>query len=135
MLWKIRMRGGFFVYESWLDDLKSAGASYSRYCNEFFEKRTKYWMLEYHPELFKGDIGLADPGNEYILYLDEQHTADVDLTNATGAFYIQWFNPRTGDVKDEGISAGGGHRVFKTPDSEDWVLHIFKDIPNQHIGK
>ena len=124
MIWDVRMRGGYFVYESWGNDINSPGATYSKWCNLFFENRTRYWRLEYHPELFSARPGLADPGWEYIIYLSAGGGITVNLSQASGTLDVEWYNPRTGVVTPAGTTTGGGSQSFTAPDTSDWTLHI-----------
>ncbi len=124
LVWDVRMRGGYFVYESWSKDIKSAGAGYARLCNTFFRDRTRFWLLEYHPELYANRPGLANPGHEYVFYLRNGGGATVDLSRVAGAFKVEWYNPRTGRAKGAGSTTAGRKRPFKAPDSNDWVLHL-----------
>jgi hypothetical protein len=124
LLWDVRMRGGYPVYESWGNDPQSAGAAYTALVNRFFRDRTKFWLLEYHPERFGGRPGLANPNQEYVVYLPAGGTVTVDLSGVSGALTAEWYNPRTGDVAPIGPVSGGGSRSFRAPDGQDWVLHL-----------
>ncbi|MGB7934168.1 MAG: DUF4038 domain-containing protein [Gammaproteobacteria bacterium] len=125
MIWDIRGRGGYFVYETWWgSNLTSTGALAAAYANQFFENRTKYWLLESHPELFGGKQGLADPLHEYVVYLKTGGSVSVNLTGASGTFDVEWYNPRTGAVTKKGSVTGGAPRSFTAPDTNDWTLHL-----------
>ena len=124
LTWEIRMRGGYFVYETWGDDLYSKGAEYVRLNNTFFQDQTDFWKLEYHPELFDGKQGLADPGHEYVVYLSSGGKIGIDLTNPNGMFTAEWYNPRSGGFQSAGNVDAGTIRSFEAPTSEDWVLHL-----------
>ncbi len=124
MVWNVRMHGGYFVYESWGNNPKSSGANYASLCNSFFEKNTKFWLLEYHPELFSGTPGLADPGSQYVTYLKNGGSIRVDLSGFTASFNVSWYNPRTGIMTQAGTISAGGWRTFNSPNSNDWVLYL-----------
>lgn len=124
MVWDVRMHGGSFVYESWGNDPNSSGAKYASLCNTFFEKNTKYWLLEYHPELYSGTPGLADPGSQYVVYLKTGGSIRVDLSGFTGSLNVSWYNPRTGVTTQAGTTSAGGWRTFNAPDANDWVLYL-----------
>lgn len=124
MVWDVRMHGGAFVYESWGNDTTSSGAAYVSLCNSFFEKNTKFWLLEYHPELFSGTPGLADPGSQYVVYLKNGGSIRVDLSGFTGSLNVSWYNPRNGTTTQSGTTSAGGWRTFNAPDSNDWVLYL-----------
>jgi hypothetical protein len=124
MIWDIRMRGGYFAYETWGRDPQSPGALYSQLNNQFFMDHTRFWLLEYHPELFGGMPGLADPGQEYVVYLPTGGDVTVDLSAAHGTFSVEWYNPRTGVFTASGSTTGGAAHAFTAPDTKDWVLHL-----------
>lgn len=126
LMWEIRMRGGYFVYEGWLDDIDSQGARYAGLCNHFFQTRTRYWALEFHPEIFKRNPGLADPGREYVTYLSGAQPAGVDLPNGQGEFAVEFFNPMTAELVQGKAVRGGSKISFTSPDERDWILHIYK---------
>jgi hypothetical protein len=127
MIWDIRMRGGYFVYETWGTDLQSPGALYSQLNNKFFQNRTRFWLLEHHPELFDTESGLADPGREYVVYLPDGNDITVDLSQGSGTFTVEWFNPRTGETMTMSPVAGGTPVTYTAPDNKDWVLHIYPE--------
>ena len=124
MMWDIRMREGYFVYESWGNSVQSAGARYSSLANSFFRNRTRFWRLEFNPGLFKEQPGLADPGSEYVIYLPEGGNVSVDLTGTTDTLAVEWYNPRTGEITPSEPAAGGGNQTFNPPFDGDAVLHI-----------
>src|SRR5680860_194984 len=39
---------------------------------------------------------LANPGEEYLIYMPDDNEVDIDLTTANGTFYVEWFNPSNG---------------------------------------
>jgi len=124
LIWDVRMRGGYFVYESWGSQLKSSGALYAQNANNFFRTGTRFWELEYHPELFNNQPGLANPGHEYVSYTGSGGTTTVNLSNQSGSFSVSWYNPRTGATSAAGSVTAGKTRSFNAPDSKDWVLHL-----------
>ena len=126
LIWDVRMRGGYFVYETWLGDVALPGAEYSRINNVFFRDRTRFWLLEYHPEFFQGEPGLADPGREYVTYLPAGGEVVVDLSGASCIFKTEWYNPRTGAVLAGDATAGGTLLGFTAPTTDDWVLHVYR---------
>jgi hypothetical protein len=124
LIWDVRMRAGYFVYESWGNDPQSAGAKYAGLVNRFFRDRTHFWLLEYHPESFDGRAGLANPGQEYVIYLPAGGTISVDLMGVAGSLPMEWYNPRTGAYSGQTTVVGGKNLAFTAPDTTDWVLHI-----------
>jgi hypothetical protein len=124
LIWDVRMHGGYFVYESWGSDLQSSGATYSMLNTKFFKDNTQYWLLEYHPEFYNAEPGLANPGKEYVIYLPKGGSVTVDLSDASGSVKAEWYNPRTGVYTGQRTAEGGGNRTFGAPFSGDAVLLI-----------
>jgi hypothetical protein len=124
LIWDIRMRGGYFVYETWGNDIQSSGALYAKLNNLFFQNRTRFWLLEYHPELFKGKPGLADPEQEYVIYHSGGGIVTVDLKDAAKPLRVEWYDPKTGHILPAGKTKVGGHQSFEVPFRGDAVLHI-----------
>ncbi len=75
---------------------------------------------------------LAKTGALYLVYLPNGGTAELDLGEAKGNFAVQWFNPRSGGLLQEGSVRsvqGGGKVSLGTPPSdptEDWLVLVRK---------
>lgn len=68
---------------------------------------------------------LANPGKEYLVYVPEGTTVEVDITDATGHLQVEWFNPATGTTKTAGRVTGGEiQKNFNPPFSPDAVLYL-----------
>jgi hypothetical protein len=67
---------------------------------------------------------LANPGKEYLAYLPDGGEVTVDLSAATGALAVEWFNPRTGAATDGGTIQSGAIRSLKPPFTGDAVLYL-----------
>ncbi len=68
---------------------------------------------------------LANPGSEYLVYLPSGGTVTVDLSAASGALLVEWFNPTTGETVKGDETTGGAKRDFTAPFSGDAVLYIY----------
>ena len=72
----------------------------------------------------------AQAGKLYLVYLPSGGTSDLDLSGATGAFKVKWFNPRTGGALRDGSVksvAGGGKVALGNPPAEtaeDWLAVV-----------
>jgi hypothetical protein len=69
------------------------------------------------------------PGEIYAVYLPlAEQTGTLDMSGASGAFSMQWFNPRSGEFVGEAREIAGGGPVELGPvpsePSEDWVAII-----------
>ena len=75
---------------------------------------------------------LAKAGEVYVVYLPDGGTASLDLSGATGAFTVKWFNPRAGGALLDGSVksvTGGGTVALGAPPadpSEDWAVVVRK---------
>lgn len=68
----------------------------------------------------RGDLAssgycLADAGSEYLAVLPGGGTLDLDLSGATGSFFVEWFNPSTAVTVDGGKATGGTHVTLTAP--------------------
>ncbi len=70
------------------------------------------------------NLCLANPGKEYVIYAPAGGNLSLDLTGAPGSFSVGWLNPRTGAYEGRAWISGGVKRVFSSPDTNDWVLHL-----------
>jgi hypothetical protein len=78
-------------------------------------------------ELVEGDQEtwcLAHPNHTYLIYSIAASQFELDLSSATGAFKVSWFNPRTGTLSSEGTVEGGGKRDFRMPSEGDWAMLV-----------
>jgi hypothetical protein len=95
-----------------------------------------WWRLEPHPEEIlenPSPFCLADPGNEYLIYLRYGGSVKIDLSGqpASSEFIFKWTDlVNSRDVK-EGTLKGGRVVEIKCPedypgqvDFKDWILHL-----------
>lgn len=78
-----------------------------------------------HNELASTKYCLANPGNEYLIYLPEVGNVTVDLSDASGELTVEWLNPNTGEKIAGGMVTGGSHQELAVPFNGDAVLYIF----------
>ncbi len=67
---------------------------------------------------------LADPGKEYVAYLERGGHITLDLIDMPGRIHFVWFNPATGQSQEQPDLEGGDYTVFVAPDKNDWVLSL-----------
>jgi hypothetical protein len=79
-----------------------------------------------HDEVVTSGTGycLANLGSEYVIYLPDGSSVTVDLSDATGALNVEWYDPKDGTYYDEGTVIGGGNESFTSPFSGDALLYI-----------
>ena len=75
----------------------------------------------------KGDFCLATPGQFYAVFL-KNGAGTLDLTNQTGSYAVQWFDPRNGGSLQAGAVTevqGGSVQTLGTAPAapgKDWVV-------------
>jgi hypothetical protein len=79
----------------------------------------------------RGDLAstqycLANPGQEYLVYLPEGGEVIVDLSHGKESFAVEWFNPSTNTATDGGTVHGGGKRTLQSPFEGQAVLYVRK---------
>jgi hypothetical protein len=80
-----------------------------------------------HPELASSGYCLANPGDEYLIYLPEGGSVTVDLCACTGKFALEWFFPTLGrSIPGASFFAGGDYAATITPFTGDAVLYLKK---------
>jgi hypothetical protein len=79
-----------------------------------------------HDDLASTTFCLANPGQEYLVYLPEGGEVTVDLSAAPGPFEIEWMHPTEATVTRSGQAAGGTKQVFTAPFSGDAVLYLLR---------
>jgi hypothetical protein len=113
------------------------GAVSMKYMATFF-RDVKWWNMKPHPELvveYPQAFCLANPGNEYVVYLRYGGVAKVkmDESAALDSYSCQWYNPALGRLSESKIIKGSTYIEFKcpenfpaSPDYSDWVLYLRK---------
>lgn len=67
---------------------------------------------------------LANPGQEYLVYLPEGGEVTVDLSESPGPFAVEWMHPAKGAITPGGATAGGATQMFTAPFGGDAVLTL-----------
>jgi hypothetical protein len=130
--WEICMAGGYgayyYTYTAW-DVIRPQdtppGYVYYKYLREFFEG-TGYWRMEPAPALVSEGYCLAEPGYEYVVFLNKAQPFSLRLEGCREPLKAQWYQPFTGHRKGAGILANGTAQL--TPPG-DWgsgpvALHV-----------
>lgn len=77
---------------------------------------------------------LANPGQEYLVYLPKGGEATVDLSAATGELSAEWMHPIEGTITGAGPAAGGDQRTLKAPFPGDAVVHLWTPVRTGRDG-
>jgi len=147
-LWGTLMAGGYgvewyFGYASpnsdlTCEDFRSRDLFWdqNRYARRFFENHLPFWEMEPADGLTSDTVPycLAKSGEVYAVFLPEGlKTTELDLSDASGNFSIQWFDPRNGGELQvgsvESVPGGGNQSVGEAPAEaeKDWVVLITQD--------
>lgn len=108
-------------------------ARYFKYIQDFIYN-IPFWEMSPHNELASSGQVLADPSREFVIYLVSGGTTTVNLSTINGALYVEWYNPRDGTYHNKNTIQGGTSRKFKSPDTNDWVLHISANYSSHDIN-
>lgn len=132
--WSVVCGGGFVSYGHAatirtvdLDSTASTGALYMQYLRIFFES-IDWWSLEPTPGCVDSGFCLANPGEEYVIYLLDSSQVEIDLPEVSGYFEAKWFNPSTGEKYTLKNIHSGGKIQLASPFRDDAVLHIKRII-------
>jgi hypothetical protein len=87
---------------------------------DFFET-TPFYRMKPAQELVDRGFCLAEPGREYLAYLPEGGTINVQV--AEGPYRVMWVNARNPEETREAGSTRNGQGL-KSPDNEDWFLRL-----------
>jgi hypothetical protein len=107
--WEVAMAGGYmayyYTYTAW-DVVRPLdlppGYAYFKHFGDFW-RATEFWKLQPADKLVSEGWCLADPGREYVVYLQEAKPFTVQVAGATGFLRVEWFNPHTGQRTKSGV--------------------------------
>ena len=145
VLWGTMMAGGGGVewYFGWLTPPHDLNAEDWRSRNNIWEQtniaKQFFQSLPYtemkntndllHP---KGNYCFSQAGEIYTIYLKHGGTTQIDLSEASGTYDVQWYDPRNGGSMQQGSVKqlqGGDWRGIGAPPKDpnkDWVIMIKK---------
>jgi hypothetical protein len=89
-------------------------------------ERVNLAALVPHPELASTRYCLANPGQEYVVYLPEGGETAVDLSTASGPLAAEWIHAGNGTKQPAPEVAGGSRRTLRAPFTGDAVLYLRK---------
>jgi hypothetical protein len=130
--WEICLAGGYcsyyYTYTAWdiiRPDDTPPGYQYFRHLRAFFEG-TGYWLMNPLDDLVSAGFCLANPGEEYVVFLNKAGPFTLRVEGLKGQTSAEWFHPFTGQ-RSLAAQAGNGLREFTPPPG--WgdaplVLHV-----------
>jgi hypothetical protein len=117
-----------------------------------YANRMNLATMKPHAELASTGYCLANPGENYLVYVPFdavriesaplaekfrgpirnfrwrfKQTVTLNLSAASGAFFVEWFNPSTGETQRGAPVEGGGGYSFTAPFGGDAVLYLQKE--------
>ncbi|MBW2525619.1 MAG: DUF4038 domain-containing protein [Deltaproteobacteria bacterium] len=109
-----------------MEYIHSDGADYMGHLATFWQS-TRWWRLSPPSATEAVDLVRA-PGEEYVAYLPTGGTRAIWIS--AGNYRASWFNPRSGETEGAptAVSSAGEELSFTAPDSQDWVLHVVRDL-------
>lgn len=120
-----------------LEDFRSRETlwKYTWYARKFIEENLPFWEMVPNDELVTGEssAGTAQvftkAGEIYAIYLvGANPSGNLNLTDTTGSFTKQWYNPRSGNFEGTTTTMNGGSSIpLGSPPSssdQDWVVLI-----------
>jgi hypothetical protein len=150
-LWGVLMAGGagveyYFGYTLPQNDLgcedwrsRDQSWNYCRIALDFFrENKIPFWEMQCTDSLAGNARNnnlkycFARSGEIYIVYLPKGGSTELNLSNSTSIFHVEWFNPREGGPLQSGslseVKGPGKVSLGQPPTdpSEDWVILIRK---------
>lgn len=116
--------GGSFVYSN--DPRLSKQFTYFGYLQKFIkESKFMFDSASYDKSVSSSMYCLANKGNQYVIFLDNDSTCTVDLSGFSYKFKARWFNSKTGEFSIVVKVVGGRVQSFVAPPGFD-VLFIEK---------
>lgn len=120
--WEICMAGGYgayyYTYTAW-DVIRPQhtppGYAYFKSLRSFFED-TGYWRMEPAPGLVSEGHCLAEPGSEYVVFLNKAQPFSLRLEGCPSPLQGQWYQPLTGKRQDAGTLSKGAAQLTPPPD-------------------
>ena len=74
------------------------------------------------PDLVNNGYCLAEEGKQYLIYLEEPGSVDVDLPR--GEYDVQWINARQAEDRRQEEITSDGQGLETPPGGDDWLLYI-----------
>ncbi|MBB3207259.1 hypothetical protein FHS27_003078 [Rhodopirellula rubra] len=104
----------------------------------FHDNQIPFWEMKNfddlvgNPKRGVSKFCFAKPNEVYLVYLPDGGTTELDLSDATGRYSVQWFNPRSGGTLAAGsvstVEGGAGVSLGTAPETpeEDWLVVLRK---------
>ena len=111
--WEVCTAGAYgcyyYTYTAW-DVLRPQdnppGYAHFKHLRDFFET-TAYWRLGPVDGVAADGYCLAEPGKEYVVFLNNAAPLSLKLEGLAGSLKAQWYHPLTGERRDAGTLSAG----------------------------
>jgi hypothetical protein len=138
--WRCALSGGQALYPDYnqgrfiWDEVTTQGGPWIGHASGFFRENLRGDLRQLLPEdriILGGDktIAAANPGTEYVIYLEEGGRVELELADHADPLEARWYNPRTGEYHNPTLRVADTKRPeFSAPTRgphQDWVLHIY----------
>lgn len=126
---------GGFSTDFWESTFNTTKAQYYKNLATFIEESgVRFWKMQPQHELVSNNginSCLAAPGSEYVAYVLNDASINLDLSAMEGDAYYRTFDPKAGTWSGWQNVAGGAIRQFTRPaGADDWVVHVrTADVP------
>ncbi|MCX6926744.1 MAG: DUF4038 domain-containing protein [Verrucomicrobia bacterium] len=130
--WEICLAGAYtayyYTYTAW-DVIRPQdtppGYAYFRHLRDFFAG-TAYWRMEPHDDLVSEGYCLAEPGREYVIFLNQSKSFSLKLEGLPAPLQAEWYQPLTGKRQKVQALANGTAQLQPPADWGDGpiALHV-----------
>jgi len=106
--------------DSW--DLLRANLGHVRRVSQRFDLTP----MQPRDDLASTGFCLANNGHSYVVYVPDSGKVEIDLSNASGSYSVEWLAPSTGLISDADPIQGGVTRALSAPSPGPAVLLLSK---------
>lgn len=115
--WEVYLAGGYgvyyYTYTAWdiiQPDDTPPGYAYFRHLRDLF-RGVDYWRMEPVDGLTSEGYCLAEPGRQYVVFLDRARPFSLKLAGISSPLKAEWFDPCTAKRRDAGTLTAGTARL------------------------
>jgi len=92
---------------------------------EFIDE-VRFWEMHPNNDVVNNGFALVNIGKEYVVYLPNGGSVDLDLTSTSGPFNVEWYHPQSGEYSEPTSVEAGSIITFTPPFTDDVVLRVFR---------
>jgi len=91
-----------------------------------FIDKIRFWDMHPNNDVVNDGFALVNIGKEYVVYLSNGGSVNLDLTSTSGTFNVEWYHPQSGNYSELTSVEGGSIVTFTSPFFNDIVLHVYR---------